>query len=57
VYVIDDLMCNLSVVLQDVVVLYILRNCDLLRNGENFSELVVGYVVQFCAVVFRDDKL
>jgi hypothetical protein len=35
----------------------VLRNRDLLCDREDFSELVVGYVVELCAVVFGDDQL
>jgi hypothetical protein len=50
-------MRNPSVVLQDVVVLDVLRNCNLLGYGEHFVELVVGDVVQLCTVEFGDDEL
>jgi hypothetical protein len=34
-----------------------LRNGNLLGYGEHFRELVVGDVVELCAVVFGDDEL
>jgi len=54
---VDDLMRNASIVLQDVVVLDTLGNRDLLCDGKNLDELVVGNVVQLCAVELRDDQL
>jgi hypothetical protein len=57
VYVVHNLVRNVSVVLQNVVVLDVLRNSYLLRDGKHFGELVVGYVVELCTVVFGDDEL
>lgn len=54
---IHHLMRNLSIVLQDVVVVRSHSLGDLLCHRENFGELVVGDVVEFCAVVFGDDEL
>jgi hypothetical protein len=54
---IHNLMRNPPVVLQDVVVLDVLRDSNAFRNGQDFGELVVGYVVELCAVVFWDDQL
>ncbi len=56
-HMIHNLMRNPSVVLQDVVVLDVLRHSNALRDGQDFGELVVGYVVELCAMVFRDDQL
>jgi hypothetical protein len=50
-------MRNASIVLQDIVVLDVLRNCNALGYREHFCELVIGDVVQFCAVVLGDDEL
>jgi hypothetical protein len=57
VYMVDHLMRDPTVVLQDIVILDTLCNRDLLRHREHFRELVVGDIVELCAVVFRDDKL
>jgi hypothetical protein len=57
VNVIHDLMSHTSIVLQNVVVLSIHRLSDLLCDREDLGELVVGDIVEFCAVVFRDDEL
>lgn len=57
VHMIDHLMSNPSIVLQDVVVGCIDCLCDLLCDGQDLCELVVGDVVEFCAVVFGDDEL
>jgi len=35
----------------------VLRDSNSLRDGEDFGELVVGNVVELCAVVFGDDEL
>jgi hypothetical protein len=51
------LVRNPTIVLQDIVVLYALRDGDLLRHGEHFRELLVGDVVQLRAVVFGNDEL
>jgi hypothetical protein len=51
------LMRNPSIILQDIVILQSLRNGDLLRDGEHLGQLVVGDVVQLCAVVFGDHEL
>jgi hypothetical protein len=56
-HVINNLMRNATIVLQDVVVLDVLRNGDFLCYSEDLRELVVGNVVEFCAVVLRDDEL
>lgn len=56
-HVVDLLMRNPPVVLQDVVVLHALGDGNALCYGEHFGELVVGYVVEFCAVVLGDDEL
>lgn len=55
--VIHNLMGHTSIVLQDIVVLSIHRLSDLLCDGQDLSELVVGNIVEFCAVVFGDDEL
>jgi hypothetical protein len=57
VNVIHDLMSHTSIVLQNVVVLSIYCLSDLLCDGQDLGELVVGDVVEFCAVVFGDDEL
>jgi hypothetical protein len=57
VYVVHHLVRNASVVLQDVVVLDVLRDSYLLRDRKHFGKLVVGYVVELFAVVFGDDEL
>lgn len=54
---IDLLMCDPPVVLQNVVVFDTLCDGDLLRDFEDFGELIVGDVVQFGAVVLGDDEL
>lgn len=54
---IDLLMRKPAIVLQDVVVLKALRDSDLLGYGQQLGELVVGDVVELCAVVFGDDEL
>lgn len=56
-HMIHHLMRNLSIVLQDVVVVRSHSLGDLLCHRENFGELVVGDIVEFCAVVFGDDEL
>lgn len=55
--VIDNLMSDASIVLQDVVVLGIYGLGDLLCDRQDLRELVVGDVVEFCAVVLGNDKL
>lgn len=57
VHMVHHLMRNPSIVLQDVVVLDVLRNGNALCNRQHLGELVVWDVVEFCAVVFRDDEL
>jgi hypothetical protein len=57
VNVIHNLMSNTSVVLQDIVVLSIHRLSNLLCDGQDLGELVVGDIVEFCAVVFGNDEL
>ena len=52
-----DLVRNFPIVLKDVVVLNILRYRNLLRHGQDFGELIIGDVVQFGAVVFRNNQL
>lgn len=54
---IDFLVCNPAIVLQDVVVLHILRYGNLLRNRQNLGELIIGDIMKFGAVVFRNDEL
>ena len=56
-HMINLLMRNPSVVLKDIVVFDTLSNCDLLRHCENLGQLVVGNVMQLCAMMFRNDKL
>jgi len=34
-----------------------LRDCDSLGDRENLGELVVGDIVELCAVVLGDDEL
>jgi hypothetical protein len=55
--VVHDLMSHTSIVLQDVVVLSVYRLSDLLCDGQDLGELVVGDIVEFCAMVFGDDEL
>jgi hypothetical protein len=55
--VIDNLMSDASIVLQNVVVLGIYGLSDLLCDGQDLCELIVGDVVEFCAVVLGDDEL
>jgi hypothetical protein len=57
VHMVHHLVRNASIVLQDIVVLNVLRNRNALRYREHFGELVIGDVVQFCAVVLGDDEL
>ena len=57
VHMIHHLVRNPAVVLQDVVILDALRERNLLRHREHFAELVVGDVVELCAVEFGDDEL
>lgn len=54
---IHNLMRNLAIILQDVVILEALRDGDFLGHREHLVQLVVGHVVQFCAVVFGYDEL
>lgn len=54
---IHDLMSHTSIVLQNIVVLSIHRLGNLLCNGQDLCELVVGDIVEFCAVVLGDDEL
>ena len=56
-HMVDDLVGDAAIVLQDVVVLDVLGDGDLLGDGQDLGELVVGDVVQLCAVVFGDDEL
>lgn len=56
-HMVHYLMRNPSIILQDIVVLDVLRERNLLGHGEHFRELVVRDVVQFRAVVFGDDEL
>lgn len=56
-HMVYNLMRDPSIILQDIVVLHSLRNGNPLRNGEHFGELVVGDVVQLCAVELGDDEL
>jgi hypothetical protein len=55
--VIHDLMSHTSIVLQNVVVLSIYRLSNLLCDRQDLCELIVGDIVEFCAVIFGDDKL
>ena len=57
VNVVHDLVSDASIVLQDVVVLGIHRLSNLLCDGQDLCELVVGDIVEFCAVVFGNDEL
>jgi hypothetical protein len=57
VNVVDNLVSDASIVLQDVVVFGVYGLGDLLCDGQNLCELVVGDVVEFCAVVLGDDQL
>ena len=57
VHMINLLVRNAPVILQHVVVVEVLRNCDFLGDVQHFEELVVGDVVELCAVVFGDDEL
>jgi hypothetical protein len=54
---IDNLMCESSVVLQEIVVLSSTRTCQLLDHRQDFAQLVVRYVCQFCSMMLWDDKL
>lgn len=56
-YVIDNLMRDAPVVLEDVVVLAADGLGDLLGDGQDLGELVVGDVVELGAVEFGDDEL
>lgn len=56
-YVVDHLVRDAAVVLQDVVVLAADGLGDLLGDGQDLGQLVVGDVVQLGAVVFGDDEL
>jgi hypothetical protein len=55
--VIHDLMSHTSIVLQNVVVLSIYRLSNLLCDRQDLCELIVGDIVEFCAVIFGDDEL
>jgi hypothetical protein len=57
VNVIHDLMSHTPIVLQNVIVLSVHCLSDLLCDGQDLGELVVGDIVEFCAVVFGDDEL
>lgn len=57
VNVVNHLVSDSSIVLQNVVVACIDCLCDLLCDGQDLCELVVGDVVEFCAVVLGDDEL
>ena len=54
---VHNLVRNPSIVLEDVIILNALRYRNLLCYGQNFGELVIGYIVQFCAVVLGYDQL
>lgn len=54
---IDLLVGNSSVVLQNIVILDPLCDCNPLGYGQHFRELIVGDIVQLCAVVLGDDEL
>ena len=54
---IHHLVCDPAVVLQDVVILYALRQRDPLGHGENLCELIVGDVVELCAMELGYDEL
>lgn len=54
-YVVYHLVCCASVVLENIIVGCSGRCSQLLRDGQDLGERVVGDVCQFCAVVFRDD--
>jgi len=54
-HMIYNLMRNPSVVLQNVIVLDVLSDGNALRDGQDFGQLVVGYVVKLCAMMFGDD--
>ena len=56
-HMIDLLMRQPSIILQYIVILHALRDGNFLGNGQDFSELVIGDVVEFSAVVFGDDEL
>lgn len=56
-YVVNDLVRDAAVVLQDVVVLAPDGLRDLLGDGQDFVQLVVGNVMQLGAVVLGDDEL
>ena len=55
--VIHDLMSDAAVVLQDVVILSVYGLSDFLCDGQDLCELVVGDIVEFCAVVLGNDEL
>jgi len=57
VNVVHDLVSDASIVLQDVVVLGIHCLSNLLCDRQDLCELVVGDIVEFCAVVFGNDEL
>ena len=55
--VIHDLMSDAAVVLQDVVILSVYGLSDFLCDRQDLCELVVGDIVEFCAVVLGNDEL
>jgi hypothetical protein len=57
VNVIHNLMGHTTIVLQDIVVLSVHRLGNLLRDRQDLCELVVGDIVEFCAVVFGNNEL
>jgi hypothetical protein len=56
-HMVHDLVRDTTVVLQDIVVLNVLRDGNFLGYSKDLGELVIWDVVEFCAVVFRDDEL
>lgn len=56
-HMIHFLMSKPAIVLQYIVVVQPLCDGNLLGHGEELGELVVGDVVELCAVVFGDDEL
>jgi len=54
---VDDLVRNPAVVLQDVKVLCTNSSGNLLGDGQQLSQRVVGDVCELLAVVFGDDEL
>jgi hypothetical protein len=57
VNVVDLLVCDPAIVLQDVEVLRSNGGSDLLCNGKELCEVVVGDVCELLAVEFGDDEL